>query len=86
MSQKKKLTLADFWEIKHETDELIKCLGWSKNQAIEYILKHYGKSTRLAMSDEDLLHLRTSLKNMPRPTTTPNSPSIRTKRSRRRRI
>lgn len=51
----------DFWAIKHQIDDEVKRLGWSKNQCREYVKTHYNKSTRLAMSDAQLLHLLSRL-------------------------
>ena len=51
----------DFWSIKHQIDDEIKRIGWTKEQAKEYIKTHYNKSTRLAMNDAQLIHLLSKL-------------------------
>lgn len=51
----------DFWKLKHETDVLFIRLGWNKDECIAYIQSHYGKRSRLVMTDEQLVHLRDAL-------------------------
>ena len=55
------LEVHEFWQLKHYTDDVANQLGWSKQQAKEYIQQKYGKSTRLAMSDSELLDLQDAL-------------------------
>lgn len=62
MSKKKPLTITDFWAVKKQIDAEVTRLGWSTATCIAYIQKHYGKPTRLVMTDEQLLHLLDTLK------------------------
>lgn len=55
------LTGEQFWEIKHRTDDLITQLNWTKAYAKQYIEFHYGCSSRLGMTDTQLVHLLDSL-------------------------
>ena len=57
----------NFWSIKHQIDDEIKRIGWTKEQAKEYIKTHYNKSTRLAMNDAQLIHLLSKLQLMDNP-------------------
>ncbi|MDJ0534158.1 MAG: hypothetical protein QNJ70_17025 [Xenococcaceae cyanobacterium MO_207.B15] len=51
------------WEqIKGEIDKLMKCKGWSAKQGKEYLIKRYGKSSRLHLTDEQLIEFREYLK------------------------
>ena len=44
------------WEqIRDEIDFNMKRLGWSKRQGREYLIKRYGKRSRLQLSDEELI-------------------------------
>lgn len=54
----------DFWEVKHAIDDEVRRLGWDVERCKRYILKHYGKDTRLTMSDEQLLHLLNALRKL----------------------
>ena len=56
------MTLVDFWELKHQIDDEVARLGWSKDECTAYIQKHYNKRSRLVMTDEQLFHLRDTLR------------------------
>ena len=47
----------DFWRIKHQIDDEIARLGWSKQKCTALIIKRYGKISRLVMTDEQLIDL-----------------------------
>ena len=52
------------WEqIRDEIDSNMKRLGWSVRQGKEYLIKRYGKSSRLHLSDEELIEFWNYLKN-----------------------
>ena len=61
----KKLTLTEFWEIKKEIDREVERVGWSKEKCIAYISERYHALSRLAMTDEQLTHLRDTLVSLP---------------------
>ena len=51
------------WEqIRDEIDFNMKRLGWSVRQGKEYLIKRYGKSSRLHLSDEELIEFKNYLK------------------------
>lgn len=52
-----KFTGDEFWEVKHQIDDEINRLGWSKSKVKVHIKTVYGKSGRLSMTDEELLDL-----------------------------
>lgn len=54
----------EFWQVKQETDDIVKRLGWSKEYCQKYILAHYGKRSRRVMTDEQLGHLLFTLRKM----------------------
>lgn len=72
----------EFWELKHEIDDEIARLGWSKDECIAYIQKHYQKRSRLAMNDYQLKHLLSQLQLKGRDETSAK-PSQRIRKSRR---
>ncbi|GAB4551351.1 MAG: hypothetical protein Tsb0014_45620 [Pleurocapsa sp.] len=57
----------DFNEIKHKTDIEIKRLGWSKEDGRNFLKSHYGKRTRLHLTDEQLLEFLHYLESLPTP-------------------
>ncbi len=61
----KKLTLAEFWQIKKEIDREVERVGWSKEKCVAYINERYHCLSRLAMSDEQLIHFRDYLRSLP---------------------
>jgi hypothetical protein len=57
----------DFNEIKHKTDIEIKRLGWTKEDGRNFLKSHYGKRTRLHLTDEQLLEFLHYLESLPTP-------------------
>lgn len=55
----------DFWATKREIDAIVADLGWSKQQRIGHIYAAYGKTSRLQMTDEQLLDFLNFLHNLP---------------------
>ena len=52
------------WEqIKEEIDSNMKRLGWSEKKGKDYLIKRYGKSSRLQLTDGELIEFRNFLKN-----------------------
>ena len=58
----------DFNEIKQKTDIEIKRLSWTKDQGKEFLMSHYGKRSRLHLTDEQLLEFLRYLEKLPSPT------------------
>ena len=51
------------WEqIKEEIDELMKRIQWSQKEGKQYLIKRYGKSSRLHLTDVELIEFRNYLK------------------------
>ncbi|MEM8674218.1 MAG: hypothetical protein AAGF83_10150 [Cyanobacteria bacterium P01_G01_bin.67] len=61
------ITAMDFNEIKQKTDIEIKRLGWTKDQGKEFLMSHYGKRSRLHLTDEQLLEFLRYLEKLPNP-------------------
>ena len=59
--------VVDFNEIKHKTDIEIKRLGWTKEDGRNFLKSHYGKRTRLHLTDEQLLEFLQHLESLPTP-------------------
>jgi hypothetical protein len=59
------LDAMDFHEIKQKTDIEIRRLGWSKDQGMEFLMSHYGKRSRLHLTDEQLLEFLRYLEKLP---------------------
>ena len=57
----------DFNKIKHQTDIEIKRLGWTKEDGRNFLKSHYGKRTRLHLTDEQLLEFLRYLQSLPTP-------------------
>lgn len=57
----------DFNEIKQKTDIEIKRLSWTKEQGKEFLMTHYGKKSRLHLTDEQLLEFLRYLEKLPNP-------------------
>ena len=85
-NQMKKLTVDEFWEIKHQIDDGIKRIGWSKAQAKDYIKGVYDKSSRLSMTDEQLIDFLNYIRSFCRTKSRPSVSSTRRKNTKRRRI
>lgn len=54
----------DFNDIKRLTDIEIKRLGWKKDQGKNYLMKKYGRPTRLHLTDDQILEFLTDLRKM----------------------
>ena len=78
----KKQSVIDFWQIKHQIDDEVKRLGWSTDYCKEYIQKHYGKRSRLVMSDSELTQFLAKLRSTP---VVKKTSKARARRNRRRR-
>lgn len=57
----------DFNKIKHQTDIEIKRLGWTRDDGRNFLQSHYGKRSRLHLTDEELLEFLHYLENLPTP-------------------
>ena len=81
-----KLTASQFWEIKHQIDDEVARLGWSKAKCKSHIKTVYGASSRLSMTDEQLFDLLAYLRNLSATQIVPSlsRPTRREKRRRRR--
>ena len=78
----KKQNTINFWKVKQEIDDEVKRLGWNVEDCRRYIQKHYGKRSRLVMSDLELTQLLTKLRTI---VASENTNKVSIKRSRRRR-
>lgn len=67
MSQANGLTEKEFWELKHKIDDEVARLGWNKAFCKRYIITHYGKISRHAMTDEQLKDMLNTLESLPTP-------------------
>ena len=56
--------MINFWQIKHQIDDEVKRLEWSTDYCKEYIKKHYGKRSRLVMSDIELTQFLAKLRTI----------------------
>ncbi len=61
-SQQNQPDIIQWEQIKEEIDELMKRLGWSKKQGKQYLIKRYGKTSRLHLTDVELIEFRNYLK------------------------
>ena len=77
-----KLTIDEFWKIKHQIDDEIQRLGWTKEKAKNHIYIVYRKSSRLSMTDEELLDFLSYLRSF---SVAKSIPSVSTPKRRRRR-
>jgi hypothetical protein len=57
----------DFTDIKQKTDIEMKRLGWTKDDGQGFLKAHYGKRTRLHLTDEQLLEFLHYLEKQPTP-------------------
>ena len=55
----------DFNQIKHQTDIEIKRLGWTRDDGRNFLQSHYGKRSRLHLTDEELLEFLHYLESLP---------------------
>ena len=82
----KKLTIDEFWKLKHQIDDEIKRLGWTKEQAKNHIYIKYRKYSRLSMSDEQLFDLLSYLRSFCSTKSIPSVSSLNRKKRKRRGI
>ncbi len=62
-NQEAEREVIDWEDIKEEIDSNMKRLGWSEKQGKEYLIKRYGKSSRLQLTDGELIEFNNFLKN-----------------------
>ena len=79
----RQMDAAQFFHLKHQIDDEVARLGWSKERCIVYTQDRYGVRSRNAMTDDQLRHLLVTLKSLTKSQTTTKKLSTR-KRKRRR--
>ncbi len=62
-SQQNEPNVIEWEQIKEEIDELMKRLGWSKKQGKQYLIKRYSKTSRLHLTDAELIEFSNFLKS-----------------------
>nr|MDJ0747302.1 VapE family protein [Xenococcaceae cyanobacterium MO_167.B27] len=62
-SQQNQPDIIQWEQIKEEIDSNMKRLGWSKKQGKQYLIKRYGKTSRLHLTDAELIEFRNFLKS-----------------------
>ena len=55
----------DYWDIIHQTDAEFKRIGWSIQDAKNYLEFAYGAKSRAQLNDQELLEFLSFLKNQP---------------------
>ncbi len=55
----------DYWDIIHRTDAELKRIGWSIQDAQDYLDFAYGAKSRMQLNDQELLEFLSFLKNQP---------------------
>ncbi len=55
----------DYWDIIHQTDAEFKRIGWSIQDAKDYLDFAYGAKSRSQLKDQELLEFLAFLKNQP---------------------
>ena len=55
----------DYWDIIHQTDGEFKRIGWSIQEAKDYLEFAYGAKSRAQLNDQELLEFLSFLKNQP---------------------
>jgi hypothetical protein len=78
------MTNFDFWAIKHAIDDEVARVGWSKEKCIVYIAQRYHARSRLAMTDEQLLHFLEHLRSLPSRKVSTHKLRTRSRRDKRR--
>ena len=53
----------DYWDIIHQTDAEFKRIGWSIDDAKDYLKFAYGAKSRSQLNDQELLDFLSFLKN-----------------------
>ena len=80
------MSAEEFFHLKHQIDDEVARLGWSKERCIVYTQDRYGVRSRNAMTDYQLKHLLNALRNLKPQITSQKSSSRLDRRRRRRRI
>ena len=62
-SQQQEEEIIEWDQIKNEIDSNMKRLGWSKKQGKQYLIKRYGKTSRIHLTDSELIEFNNYLKN-----------------------
>ena len=62
-SQQNEANVIEWSQIKEEIDSNMKRLGWSNKKGRQYLIKRYGKSSRLQLTDAELIEFNKYLKN-----------------------
>ncbi len=62
-SQQQEPDVIEWEQIKEEIDSNMKKLGWSKKQGKQYLIKRYGKTSRLHLTDAELIEFSNYLKS-----------------------
>ena len=62
-SQQQQSNVIEWEQIKSEIDSNMKRLGWSKKQGKQYLIKRYGKTSRLHLTDAELIEFSNYLKS-----------------------
>ncbi len=62
-SQQNQPDIIQWEQIKEEIDSNMKRIQWSKKQGRQYLIKRYGKSSRLHLTDAELIEFSNYLKN-----------------------
>ncbi len=55
----------DYWDIIHQTDAEFKRIGWSIQEAKDYLEFAYDAKSRSQLNDQELLEFLSFLKNQP---------------------
>ncbi len=58
----------DYWDIIHQTDGEFKRIGWTIDDAKNYLEFAYGAKSRAQLNDQELLEFLSFLKNQPNAT------------------
>ncbi len=61
-SQQQEPDVIEWDQIKEEIDSNMKRLGWSKKQGKQYLIKRYGKTSRIHLTDAELIEFNNFLK------------------------
>ncbi len=62
-SQQQESDVIEWDQIKSEIDSHMKRLGWSKKQGKQYLIKRYGKTSRIHLTDAELIEFNNFLRN-----------------------
>ena len=62
-SEQQEKEVIEWEQIKNEIDVLMQTLKWSAKRGKEYLIKRYGKSSRLHLTDAELIEFRNYLES-----------------------